>query len=169
MTAFIVLITILQTFSISLGVGSSTLAIINFFVAIADSKIDETERIMMGVVYTVLKVAMVLILTTTIILISYDSASSGTVSLTAFSWGQITILFVLYTNAILMTYSLMPSTFGPALQSGSWYALGAMSSLQLLGYTGFSFTVFVMGYITGLILVIGIVNGIMEIMKQKRK
>jgi hypothetical protein len=72
MTAFIVLITILQTFSISLGVGSSTLAIINFFVAIADSKIDETERIMMGVVYTVLKVAMVLILTTTIILISYD-------------------------------------------------------------------------------------------------
>lgn len=168
MTFFITLITILQTFSISLGVGSSTLAVVNFFVAIADGVIDETERKMMGVVYIVLRVAMVLILTTTILLLAYEYSSAGIMSLSAFSLSQIIVLVALYTNAVLMTYRLMPSTFGPAIQAGSWYTLGTLSGLQLLGYTSFTLPLFIMSYITGIILAISVINGIMAILKAKK-
>lgn len=166
MTIFITLVTILQTFSISLGVGSSTLAIINFFVAIADGTIDETERRMMGVVYVVLRVAMVLILVTSVILVSYNFAGSVPFNFSGFIWGQLLALMVLFVNAMLMTARLMPSTFGPALQAGSWYTLGTLTGLQIIGMTSFTFIHFLMGYITWLILAVAIVNGIMGVLKQ---
>ncbi len=166
MTFFIVLITILQSFSISLGVGSSTLAIINFFVAISDGKIDETERKMMGVTYIILRVSMVLILVTSVILLAYQNS---TPSLPPFAWAQLLTLIVLFVNAMLMTARLMPSTFGPALQAGSWYTLGTLLPLQFLGLTEFTFTQFLMAYVTWLILATGIVNGIMAILKSKRE
>tara|TARA_B100002051_G_scaffold276537_1_gene325508 strand:- start:10682 stop:11203 length:522 start_codon:yes stop_codon:yes gene_type:complete len=168
MTFLITLVTILQSFAISLGVGSSTLAITNFFVAIADGKIDDTERRMMGVVYVVLRVAMVAILITTVILLAYQY-SYGLFVATGLTIGQIIALLVLYTNALLMTYHLVPSTFGPAIQAGSWYTLGTLLALQVLGYTGFSLTVFLLAYVTWIILAIGIVNGIMAILKSIRK
>jgi len=166
MTIFISLVAILQTFSISLGVGSSTLAIINFFVAISDGKIDETERKMMGVVYTLLRVAMVAILTTTLGLIALEFVYSGVTSLTAFDIAQLFALSVLFINAVLMTFRIMPSTFGPALQAGSWYTLGALVALKLQGITDFTFIQFFIAYVTWLVLAIGIVNGIMSLLKR---
>jgi len=166
MTIFISLVAILQTFSISLGVGSSTLAIINFFVAISDGKIDETERKMMGVVYTLLRVAMVAILTTTLGLIALEFVYSGVTSLTAFDIAQLFALSVLFINAVLMTFRIMPSTFGPALQAGSWYTLGALVALKLQGITDFTFIQFFMAYVTWLVLAIGIANGIMSLLKR---
>jgi hypothetical protein len=168
MTIFITLVAILQSFSISLGVGSSTLAIINFFVAIADGTIDDTERKMIGIVYKVLRVAMAIIFVTSIILLAFSTSSTGLSGMSGFGWGQIITLVVLYTNALLMTHHLMPSTFGPAIQAGSWYTLGALSALQLLGMVGFSLTSFLMSYIAWIILAIGIVNGIMAIIQSKR-
>lgn len=169
MTLFIAVVTILQSFSISLGVGSSTLAIVNFFAAIADGTIDETERRMMGIVYIVLRVAMVFILLTTVLLISYHYGNFGFSGLTGFTLGQITALAILYINAMLMTAHLMPSTFGPAIQAGSWYTLGTLGALQIIGTTGFSYLQFLMGYITWVVLAVAIVNGTMAILKEKRR
>ncbi len=165
MTFFIVLVTILQSFSTSLGVGSSTLAIINFFVAISDGKIDETERKMMGVTYVILRVAMLLILVTSVVLLAYQFAES---SFSTFAWAQLIALLVLFINAMLMSARLMPSTFGPALQAGSWYTLGTLAPLQLLGLTDFTLAQFLMAYVTWLILAVGIVNGVMAILKSKK-
>ena len=169
MTFFIAFLTIIQNFSISLGVGSSTLAIINFFAAIADGKIDETERRMMGIVYVVLRVAMVLILLTSLFLIFNEYDSVGFQKLSVISFGQSFALIILFINALLMTFHLIPSTFGPAIQAGSWYTLGTISALQILGYTNFSFLQFTLGYVTWIILAIGIVNGIMAILKSRRE
>jgi hypothetical protein len=85
-----------------------------------------------------------------------------------FSIAQLITLGVLYTNATLMTWRIMPSTFGPALQAGSWYTLGTLSTLQILGATSFTLVTFALGYVTWLILSIGIVNGIMAILKAKK-
>lgn len=167
MSIFLTLVVILQSFSISLGVGSSTLAITNFFVAIKDGTIDDTERRMMGIVYVVLRVAMVMILLTTIFLVSSDFGLSGLAGISTLAYAQLLVLLVLYGNAMLMTADLVPSTFGPALQAGSWYTLGTLSALQILGYTDFTFGQFFLAYVTWLILAIGIVNAIMEIMKAK--
>ncbi len=168
MTLFLAFVSILKVFSISLGVGASTLAIINFFVAITDGFIDETERHMMGVVYVVLRIAMAAILITTGILLSQEYSSAGLLGLSPFSYAQITILFTLYLNALLMTAHLVPTTVGPALQAGSWYALGVLLALQSLAATNFTSTQFLLGYIAWLILAIGVVNGILATIKTRR-
>ena len=169
MTLFITLVAILQTFSVSLGVGTSTLAIINFFVAIADGKIDETERKMMGVVYVALRVAMIGILTTTIGLIALEFIDSGAVSLAPFDIAQLFTLSILFVNAVLMTLRLVPSTLGPAIQAGSWYTLGVLVALRLQGLTDFSFLQFFLAFVTWIVLAIGIVNGIMSALNKKRQ
>lgn len=167
-TIIFTLVAILQVFAISLGVGSSTLAIVNFFVAIADGKIDDTERKMMGVVYIVLRVAMVAILVTTLTLIGRDYLTHGWSTLTSISYAEMTILLVLFTNAILMTKHIMPSTFGPSLQAGSWYTLGTLAGLQTVGLVNFSYTHFIFAYVTWLVLAVSIVNGIMAYLRAHR-
>ncbi len=168
MVIFITLISIIQSFAISLGVGSSTLAITSFFVAINDGTIDDTERKMMGVVYIVLRVAMVLILITTLILLSLKYATVGLAGMSAFHGGQLLAIIVLFVNAMLMTAHLIPSNFGPAIQAGNWYTLGTLSALLPLGITGFSFGQFLLAYITWLVLAVSIVNGIMAILRGRR-
>jgi len=169
MTLFITFISILQTFSISLGVGSSTLAIINFFAAIADGVIDATERRMMGIVYVVLRVAMVMILLTTAILISIEFTQGGIAEFSTIIYAQLLALVMLFVNSSLMTARIMPSTYGPALQAGSWYTLGALTALQIVGIVNFSFFIFLAAYITWLVLAVAIVNGIMSILAARRK
>lgn len=170
MTIFITLIAILQSFSISLGVGSSTLAITNFFTAIADGTIDETERRMMGIVYVVLRIAMMGILLTmaAMVLLQWQA---GTLLLTGPLFAEVLIVTVLFLNAFLMTKRVMPSTIGPGLQAGSWYALGTLKALALQGVTvaGPYFVTFLLAYAAWLVLAVGIVNGIMAILKSKRE
>ena len=60
-----------------------------------------------------------------------------------------------------MTVRIMPSTFGPSIQAGSWYTLGMVTALASVGAVTFSISTFVMAYITWLVLATGIVNGIM--------
>lgn len=168
MTIFFTIIAILQSFSISLGVGSSTLAITNFFVAIADGTIDPSERRMMGVVYVVLRVAMIAILVTTLILISKEHFVTGIAGMTDFTIAQLITIFALFTNAMLMTMHKVPSNFGPAIQAGTWYTLGTLAALNSLQMTDFTLTEFFLGYVTWLVLTISVVNGIMAIQLNKR-
>lgn len=158
MEIIILLVAILQGFAISLGVGSSTLAIVNFFVAIADGKIDDIERKMMGVVYVVLRVAMVLILLSTLFLAGISYVDGG---ITLSQGVQLIIVAVLFINATLMTKHIMPSTFGPALQAGSWYTLSVVTTMTALGIASYTYLIFVLAYITWLVLAVAIVNGVM--------
>lgn len=161
------LVLIVQSMSIALGVGCSTLAIINFFVAISDGKIDATERKMMGVVYIVLRVAMVLILLTTVLGAYLYGQLYSSSYLTTINLGIWTIISVLYLNAFLMTKHVMPSKLGPGIQAGSWYTLGILTSLITVGWTYFYYSAFLIGYFSMLILAVGIVNVV--ILKLNRK
>jgi hypothetical protein len=160
---------ILQSIAVSLGVGSSTLAIINFFVAIADGKIDESERSMMGVVYIVMRVAMVMILLTTGILSAMQYALLSTVFLSPFIIGFWLVLAILYINATLMTMRIMPSTFGPALQASSWYTLGILMALSSMGLIGFTFIEFAVAYAAVVFLAVFAVRVTMVLLKKKKK
>ena len=165
----VTLVSIIQSFSISLGVGSSTLAILNFFAAIADGKIEPSERRMMGIVYIILRIAMILILGSTAYLVATQFSTGETFTLSAFAWGQITIIGVLFLNAILMTAHIMPSALGPSIQAGSWYTLGTLAALLPLGLTNFTYLQFFLGYATWVVLATIIVNMVMLIMKDKQK
>lgn len=166
MYIIIVLMDIIQGAAISLGMGSSTIAIISFFVAIADGKIEPEERKMMGISYIVLRVAMVLILITTLAIVANNYYLSGIDSVSTFTVAQLTIISILFLNAVLMTEKIMPSTLGPAIQAGSWYSLGIMTSLLPLGLTNFTFIQFILGYITAIFFATAVVNGIMGIVKK---
>ncbi len=165
----LIVVAIVQSIAISLGVGSSTLAISNFFVAIADGTISADERKMMGVVYVVLRVAMVLILLTTTILAFTGYYSFALNSLAPYGMAFFILIAVLYTNAILMTKRIMPSTLGPSLQASSWYTMGVLSALLPLGLISFTLIHFVLAYIAVIVLATAVVNGLMAHFKKRRE
>lgn len=159
---------VVQGVAVSLGVGTSTMAIVNFFGAIADGKIDEAERRMMGFTYFVLRIAMVVILLTVLASFTAEVMLTGTLVLTTATVATIVLVSMLYINAILMTLHIMPSTIGPALQASTWYTLGIMASLASLGLVTFGILLFLLGYLSTFLLAVAIVNGIMAIMKSRR-
>lgn len=160
---------ITQSVSISLGVGCSTLAILNFFAAIKDGLIDESERNLMGIVYVVLRIAMVLILLTTVLLALPAYLEAGNAYFTPLALSIWTLILVLYLNAFLMTKHIMPSTFGPAIQAGTWYTLGIVGSLITIRQDDFTYLQFLLGYVAAVTLAVAVVNGVMAYMKSKRE
>ncbi|MFT5831738.1 MAG: hypothetical protein ACI9SY_000106 [Candidatus Paceibacteria bacterium] len=155
MTSIVITAGILQSIFISLGVGSSTLAILNFFSAISDGNIDQTERRMMGIVYVILRVSMVGILFTTVTLLAPTIAEDAS-QLANVSIAQLIIIAVLFANAALMTMRKMPAKYGPGIQAGSWYTLGIIAALQLQGMVDYSVMDFIIGHV--LVIVIAVVG-----------
>ena len=127
---FELLIDVLHSMAVSIGVGASTLAIVFYFCSIGDGQIDEGERRSLGIIYVVLRVAMVLILlffsAISIIVYNYLGIDALLSSSILFEW---LLIFVLYANAILMTLHIMPMKIGPALQASTWYSLGITVAL----------------------------------------
>lgn len=161
-----ILVSILQSIAVGLGVGCSTVAITQFFAAISDGKIDEGERRVMGVVYIILRVAMVLILLSTLVQAGLLYSVIGDNYIAPFSAGIWLIILVLFANAVAMTKHWIPSTFGPGIQAGSWYSLGIMFALVPVGLTGFSYMQLILGYLGMLVLAVAIVNFVMDYLKK---
>lgn len=154
---------ILMSVAVSLGVGCSTVAIIQFFVAISDGTIDASERRLMGVVYILLRVAMVAILVTLLVQggLFYSILKDFTF-VTPFYLALWTAVAVLFINAIGMTLHWIPSSLGPAIQAGTWYTLGVLLALVPLGLIGFPYLQFVLAYLGILFLAIAVVNVVMN-------
>lgn len=159
---------VLQSFGLSAGVGSSTIAVVQFFSAIADGKIDENERRIMGVTYTVLRVSMGLILLTTAIhgAIFYYYAGLGVSYFNPFTVAIWLVIAVLFLNALAMSKHWLPSTLGPGIQAGSWYTLGVLFAFIPLGLTGFTFVQFILAYAGMVLLAVAIINGVMNHLKK---
>lgn len=161
MEIVIILVTVINSIAIALGVGSSTIAIVNFFVAISDGTISPEERALMGVVYHVLRIAMVLILLTTLILGSYHSLQHGFADyLTPFKLALWTLVGVLYLNAFLMTKHLISSSFGPAIQASTWYSLGILTPLMMMNLHNFAYWQFLLAYAVFVTFAVVLVNSI---------
>jgi hypothetical protein len=167
MTALFFIGSLLKVIATALGVGASTLSITNYFVAVSDGFIDEDERRILGIAYVILRIAMVMIFVVMItqLCLTYGVVGFGDIS--AYSLGQLIIVFVLFLNTLLMAAYVVPNTIGPAIQAGSWYALGAFLALELEGLSNFSFLQFVLGYLAWLTLAIAIVNLTLAILKEK--
>lgn len=161
-------LSVLQANAISLGVGSSTLAIASFFVAVADGKIESDERKMLGVIYILLRVAMGVIIVTTAALGLIQMTTGTEEYFSPFIMSHWILITVLFLNAVLMTKHIMPSKFGPSIQAASWYALGITMALAPLNLAGYSLATFFIGYGIAIIMVIAIVNGVMAYLKNHR-
>ena len=148
-------LTIILGFLSALGIGVSTVAVANFFVAVWDGHIDEHERKMMGVTYFILRTLMGLLLfslvTFGIVSFLYD------LPFDKYLFQVITLVFVLFINAGFMIFHKIPSAFGPAIQATAWYTLGVISLFHLMGVS-FSYLRFLLLYLTFCFLLITIVN-----------
>ena len=167
MASTLILLQLLQAMAVSLGVGSSTLAILSFFKALADGKISPEERSLLGVVYLVLRVAMGLILFTTSFLSAEPALSSGTFEYTPAMQAVWVLIAMLFLNALLMTKKIIPMNIGPALQAATWYALGTMTTLTLIGVVLPRIEYFFLGYILDVICTIMLVSVTMHYLKKK--
>lgn len=167
METIIIAVAVLQAMGISLGVGSSTLAVLNFFIAIKDGKIDETEKHFMGITYTILRIAMVIILLGSLILAYYGFMTEGVAYFTSFVITQFVFITILYINATLMTLHIMPSSFGPAIQASSWYTLGFTLALYTNGVNDMAFTSYAFIYLFMFIIAYSVINGVMSHLRNR--
>ena len=166
MDILIITTAVLQSIAVALGVGNSTSAVVSFFVAISDGEIDKSERRIMGVTYSLLRIAMILILITTAILTLVQFTLYGTAYFTPFVVGFWLLIFVLFFNAFLMTIHKMPMTFGPALQAASWYTMGIMMALFSIGLYQFTYLQFSIAYAGMILLATVLINAVMKTLKK---
>lgn len=159
----------LQSLGVSLGVGASTIAVLNFLAALRDGEIDQSERTLMGVVYTVLRVAMGVILVTMFVQGILLVSAYGNTYFTPFVIFAWMVVFVLYANAILMTAHLIPRSIGPALQAGSWYMLAILYFLTTIDMIDLSFAPLAATYAAVIVLALIAINGLMAYVKVRLK
>jgi hypothetical protein len=119
-----VLVDLFFTIGLTLGVGSSTFALIFFISALKDGVIDDSEKRLLHIVYTVLRVGMGILILTILAKIATTTLPFPQTLL-----AQAFLMCVITVNAILMTYKVMSMKFGPILAGGSWYSLFFVTQL----------------------------------------
>lgn len=126
-----ILLEVLQTFGISIAIGSSTFALIFYYKSIRDGAIDASEKSFLHTVYTVLRIGMGMIIITQLLFVvwHYQYGSMEAFVSSSF-WMMWTILAVIIANATLMQLHLMPMMIGPAIAGGSWYTFAIVDTLK---------------------------------------
>jgi len=136
-------IDIVFSLGLTLGVGSSTFALIFFIKSLKDGTIDQVERSFLHVVFTVLRIGMVLIAAGLGGFLLLDAVPEPTAYL-----AECALLFVIVVNAILMDKRIMSMRFGPIIAGGSWYSLFLVTKLPVYAY---SYVMLVAAYVVFLV------------------
>ena len=144
---------ILNASAINLGVGSSTLAITSFLVALNDKKIDASERRMLGVIYILLRIAMIMILLTTLFIVWQRPSLFG--NQTQFLY---TLIAILYINAFCMTKHWISMKIGPALQAATWYTLGFIVSIHMFALYTITISNFIVLYFIDTVIALAVLQ-----------
>lgn len=130
MESIALLFFLLQQLGMTLGVGSSTFALMFYIVGASDGMIDASERRFMHAVYTTLRISLFLILISGFAITGahYFAGDFTTIFSPAylFKW---MLLLIIVVNAILMDTRTLPSAVGGAVAGGSWYALFILHTL----------------------------------------
>lgn len=145
--------------AVALGVGSSSLAIVSFLVALKDKNIDPSERRMLGVIYWTLRWAM---LSIGALLLVFTFLFPTEISSLWYVWAM---LGVLICNAILMTKHWISFRLGPALQAATWYTVGFIMSIELFSLISLTPTAFLTLYVVDIMIAVALVNGLLKFTK----
>jgi len=108
---------------LTLGIGSSTFALIFYIQFLSDGEMDPTERRVLKTVFFVLRLGMAFIISGLLFFFVLEQASGRSLLNDVGFLIQATIMGVIVGNAVLMTLHYMPMWLGPVLAGGSWYAL----------------------------------------------
>lgn len=145
--------------AVGLCLGTSTCVMTMYFYLVAKGKTEEAEKNMMHILYTILRVGMVLAVLTEITTFMYFYYADNFVY-----WidnpellMRITIFGVICANAIMMQKKWVSMWLGPVFAGGSWYAYFFFSvwietestyGVLLAGYV--AWLVFIFAFLTSL-------------------
>lgn len=115
---------LLRTYSVGLCLGVSTVAMTFYYYVVAQGQTHAAQNRMMHIVYTLLRIGMVLVIATEIILIAYHYRTHNFIYWTDNPelLMRLTAFGVIVINALAMQYRKISMHIGPALAGGSWYA-----------------------------------------------
>lgn len=137
---------------LTLGVGSSTFALLFYIMALMDGDVDPSERRFMHAVYTVLRIGMFLIALGLILSLFVTIETS-------FQYiAQWTLLIIITLNALGMTFKVMSMKYGPVIAGGSWYSLFLVSAMPTHVIESAPVSVVLLGYAFVLTLLYWILN-----------
>lgn len=113
-----------RTYTVGLCLGVSTIAMTFYFYVVAKGHTEKSQNIMMHIVYTVLRVGMVLVMLSEVIMIIYQYQINNFIY-----WTdnpelliRLTIFTVIVCNAFAMQHRKISMWLGPVFAGGSWYA-----------------------------------------------
>ena len=113
-----------RTYTVGLCLGVSTIAMTFYFYVVAKGRTEKSQNVLMHIVYRVLRVGMVLVVTSELTNIIYNNyINNGTY------WTdnpelfiRLTIFAIIVCNAFAMQHRKISMWLGPVFAGGSWYA-----------------------------------------------
>ncbi len=134
-----------RVYTVGLCLGVSTIAMTFYFFVVAKGHTVAEEKRMMHIVYTILRIGMVLVMVSEVTTFIYNYHINNFIYWTDNPelLMRLTIFSVIFTNAFAMEYRKISMWLGPVFAGGSWYAYFFFSvwietetiySTLLLGY-----------------------------------
>ena len=141
---------------VALGVGGATFGGILYLKAMKDGKIDPMEGEWLSVIFTVLRIGLVILVISGFgFFIEYRFTGQEERLLDPRLWAKMTIILVLVFNALLIQMRKMPMWLGESLSLSSWYGALVLGIMQSVVY---SYTAFLIFYVIAVFVVIGILS-----------
>lgn len=154
--------------AVGLCLGTSTIAMTFYFYVVAQGKTEPAQNRMMHVVYTVLRVGMVLAMVTEATCFMYNYHIDNFVYWTDNPelLMRLTIFSVIVVNAFAMQYRRITMWLGPVFAGGSWYGYFFFS---VWIETESTYPVLFVGYLMWLTIVFAIVTTLRLVLTRKQK
>ncbi|HJL55601.1 MAG: hypothetical protein QGH85_02745 [Candidatus Pacebacteria bacterium] len=141
---------------VALGVGGATFVGILYMKAMKDGKIDPMEGEWLSVVFTVLRIGLVILVISGFgFFLEYRFTGQEERLLDPRLWAKMTIILVLVFNALLIQMRKVPMWLGESLSITSWYGALVLGIMQSAVY---SYTTFLIYYIVAVFIVVGILK-----------
>ena len=150
---------IFRSLTVGLVLGTSTIALTFYLYVVAQGKTEPAQNKMMRIVYTVLRVGMVLVLVSELTCFLYNFHVDNFVYWTDNPelLMRFTIYAIIVVNAFAMQFRKITMWLGPVIAAGSWYAYFFFSTWI---ETESTYLTLFIGYLIWLAVVFVIVNGL---------
>ncbi len=145
------LLVIMHIVGTVLGVGAATFAEIYYTRFNSDDIVNDDERKVLSVTYTVMRAGLFLLVISGFAFLLYFRLTENVGTLTSPTfWAKMTIVAILVGNALLLQARMIPFAYGAAVSLTSWYTA---LILGVVGKTSASYAEILMYYAVATVLV----------------
>lgn len=168
MTIFLLCTAAVFGIALAVGVGASTLAIVNHIVSLNNGVVSNDEKTLMTANQMLLRTAMVLLFLSSLGLLAFATQNLGLGAYTPSLLATWILLFILYCVMVLASLRYLPEVIALSLQAVTWYMLSIVTTLSTYSVV-FTVTQFMTFYwLFVLVLLLGF-SGLLAYYEGKRR